>query len=167
MCVWFYFHLIYSSRMINDMLFLFSFLFFLSGNRGFQKLSIWPHEEATKLRIDRASKEFKEETWVRRGRSWISGMWEVTGTGQRDKPKGRRLTHQEVELAQKVNFLSQIKENSKVICLMINIKLRHFGKNIMCPEHNFSRRIWIRFWVRFKCGKNIFKTGYLLGPQAS
>lgn len=41
--------------------------------------------------------------------------WEVTGTEQGDKGIERRLTYQEMELAQKVNVLSQIMGNSQVV----------------------------------------------------
>lgn len=95
-------------------------------------------------------------------------MWEVIGTEQRDKPKRKKAdspgsgisTKGQLSLTDKGKLTSHMPD-------MIKTKLRHFGKNITCPEHNFSRKVWVRFWGRFKYGKNIFKTGYLLGPRTN
>lgn len=53
------------------------------------------------------------------------------------------LTHQEVELAQKVNFLSEIKGNSQVISLIVFfffLNSIYFNESMQCPEFYCTRK---------------------------
>lgn len=68
-------------------------------------------------------------------------MWEVIGTEGRDKPKRKKAespgsgisTKGQLSLRAKGKLTSHIPD-------IIKTKLKHFGKNMTCPECNFSRQ---------------------------